>query len=226
MITTVIFDLDDTLYDEAEYCRSGFRAVSTLIAASSKTADSGRIFDTLWTQFSSGNRTKTFDSVLEQFKIPRSEQLIAELVKTYREHAPQISLPDDSRDTIRHLKEGRYKLALLTDGFLPAQQLKVKALGIEKDFDCIVYTEQLGRQFWKPSPAGFEKIMKDLAVQSAETVYVADNLEKDFVAPNRLGMMTVQMLRPARLHNIPAKGPDYTAQYVIRKISQLPDLFG
>ena len=28
MITTVIFDLDDTLYDEAEYCRSGFAAVA------------------------------------------------------------------------------------------------------------------------------------------------------------------------------------------------------
>lgn len=226
MITAVIFDLDDTLYDEVEYCRSGFRAVSAYLADSYKMPDAGRIFDALWGQFSAGNRTKTFDSVLEQFEITHSEKLIAGLVRTYREHTPQISLPDDSRDTLRHLREGRYKLALLTDGFLPAQQLKVKALGIEKDFDCILYTEQLGRQFWKPSPAGFDKIMKDLAVQPAETVYVADNTEKDFVTPNKLGMMTVQMLRPARLHNAPAKGPDFAAQYVIRKISRLPDLFG
>jgi FMN phosphatase YigB (HAD superfamily) len=27
MITMVIFDLDDTLYDEIKYCKSGFKAV-------------------------------------------------------------------------------------------------------------------------------------------------------------------------------------------------------
>ena len=32
MITTVVFDLDDTLYDEVEYCRSGFEAVAEFLA--------------------------------------------------------------------------------------------------------------------------------------------------------------------------------------------------
>jgi len=32
MITTVVFDLDDTLYDELDYCRSGFRAVAESVA--------------------------------------------------------------------------------------------------------------------------------------------------------------------------------------------------
>jgi FMN phosphatase YigB (HAD superfamily) len=31
MITTVVFDLDDTLYDEIEYCRSGFTSVAEFI---------------------------------------------------------------------------------------------------------------------------------------------------------------------------------------------------
>jgi len=32
MITTVIFDLDDTLYDEIDYCRSGFASVAEFLA--------------------------------------------------------------------------------------------------------------------------------------------------------------------------------------------------
>ena len=58
----------------------------------------------------------------------------------------------------------RYKLALLTDGYLPAQRLKVQALGIEKYFQAIVYTEELGREYWKPSTRGFENILKELVV--------------------------------------------------------------
>ena len=32
MITTVVFDLDDTLYDEIEYIKSGFTAVAEFLA--------------------------------------------------------------------------------------------------------------------------------------------------------------------------------------------------
>jgi FMN phosphatase YigB (HAD superfamily) len=34
MITTVIFDLDDTLYDEIDYCKSGFMAVAEFLTSS------------------------------------------------------------------------------------------------------------------------------------------------------------------------------------------------
>jgi len=31
MITTIVFDLDDTLYDEIDYCKSGFASVAEFI---------------------------------------------------------------------------------------------------------------------------------------------------------------------------------------------------
>ncbi len=225
MITTVVFDLDDTLYDEIDYCRSGFWAVAGFLAEQPKRPPAERIFDCLWEQFTAGNRKTTFNCALEKIGIGYDEQLIAELVKTYRSHTPDITLPDDSRELIEKL-HGLYKLALLTDGFLPAQQLKVQALGIEKHFDCIVYTEQLGREFWKPSPVGFEKIMQELNAGPQQIVYIADNPQKDFIAPNKLGFMTVQINRPGRIHTCSAKEPDRAAHYVIQKITQLPELFG
>ncbi len=223
MITTVVFDLDDTLYDEIEYCKSGFDAVSDFLARLPQFPPAEHIFDSLWKQFTSGDRTKTFNTALDELGIGCDDKLIGELVKVYRSHTPKITLPDDSRDILDRL-HGRYTLALLTDGFLPAQQLKVEILGIERYFKCIIYTEELGRDCWKPSPAGFEKLTETLNIKPQNAAYVADNQQKDFIAPNQLGFLTVQLIRPARIHTEISDAPDAEAQYVIHKISQLPQL--
>jgi len=224
MITTVIFDLDDTLYDEIDYCRSGFTCAAEFLA-NLLNAPAQRIFDALWKQFNAGNRKNTFDAALDELDMGYDEKLIDELIKIYRNHVPKITLPDDSRDVLSQLS-GKYTLALLTDGFLPAQQLKVQALGIEKYFKCIIYTEQLGLDHsgWKPSPVGFEKLMKNLNAQPQNSAYIADNEKKDFIAPNKLGFLTIQIIRPARLHTKTAPQADAVARYKIYKISQLSDL--
>lgn len=221
MITTVVFDLDDTLYDEIEYCKSGFRAVAEFLAEQHETLHSEHIFNALWDQFSTGNRKKTFNIALDQLGINFDGELIEELVNVYRNHIPAIQLPQDSENVLSELK-AKYTLALITDGFLPAQQYKVKSLGIDKFFKCIIYTEQLGREFWKPSPAGFEKIIQILNTKPENMAYISDNEKKDFIAPNKLGFYTIQLIRPARLHTKISTEPDGHAQHVIHKISQLP----
>ena len=57
MITTVVFDLDDTLYDEIDYCRSGFRAVARFLGKVAPPACSDDVFACLWRHFTAGNRT-------------------------------------------------------------------------------------------------------------------------------------------------------------------------
>jgi putative hydrolase of the HAD superfamily len=222
MITTVIFDLDDTLYDEIEYCKSGFRAAADFLSNLSK-VPAKDIFNALWKQFTNGNRKNTFNKTLDGIGIDYDDNLIQELISAYRNHIPKITLPTDSKDVLCTLSR-KYTLALLTDGFLPAQQLKVQALGIEKYFKCIIYTEQLGREYWKPSPVGFEKIMRILKANPEYTACVADNEKKDFIAPNRLGIKTIQLIRPARIHNSICKESGAAAQHVIHQISELPEL--
>jgi len=223
MITTVVFDLDDTLYDEVEYCKSGFGAVARFLADLPEAPTVEHIFGAFWGQFTAGNRTKTFNAALDELGINYDDKLIDELIKVYRGHVPKITLPAESKEVLRQLSE-KFTLALLTDGFLPAQQLKVEALGIEEYFKCVIYTEQLGRQCWKPSPAGFERIMQDLNAKPENIVYVADNEKKDFIAPNKLGILTIQLIRPARIHTESAEQSGATAQYIIHKISDLPTL--
>jgi putative hydrolase of the HAD superfamily len=223
MITTVVFDLDDTLYDEIEYCKSGFMAVADFLAEKSNTFSTECIFDVLWEQFTFGNRKKTFDAALDELGIKHDDEFIEDLVNTYRGHVPNLTLPWDSRDVLCKLG-AKYTLALLTDGFLPGQQLKVQSLGIKGFFKCIIYTEELGREFWKPSPAGFEKIIEILDEKPGNMAYIGDNEKKDFIAANKLGFLTVQLIRPARLHTSVCAEIGAKARFVIHEIGRLPAL--
>ncbi|MDO8303142.1 MAG: HAD family hydrolase, partial [Sedimentisphaerales bacterium] len=118
----------------------------------------------------------------------------------------------------------KYALALLTDGFLPAQELKVAALGIKDYFKFIVYTEALGREFWKPSPAGYQNILAALNVKPENCVYIGDNETKDFIAPNQLGFATVKLIRPNGIHKERGTHPNAPANHTITDLATLPKL--
>jgi putative hydrolase of the HAD superfamily len=223
MITTVIFDLDDTLYDEVDYCRSGFGAVTDFLAGKAGYPPAKRIFEILWKEFSRGNHKTTFNAALEQLGIQYDNTLIEQLIEVYRNHIPNIKLPQDSAGVLQQLSR-KYAIGLLTDGFLPAQQLKVQALGIEKYFKCIIYTEQLGRDCWKPSPVGFEKLLQALNAKPQNTAFLSNDEKKDFIAPNKLGFSTIRIIRPASIHTKPASQPGAAAQYIIHNLSDLPAL--
>jgi putative hydrolase of the HAD superfamily len=118
----------------------------------------------------------------------------------------------------------RYNLALLTDGFLPAQEYKVKALGIAHYFKIIIYTESLGRQFWKPSHVGFEKIATDLNCPACNCVYIGDNIGKDFVGPNSLGYKTIQIVKESSVHQKTNDDPKAQPQFKIKSLLELPQV--
>src|SRR4030043_472559 len=66
--------------------------------------------------------------------------------------------------------------------------------------------------------------IQGLNVKPQMSVYIADNEEKDFIAPNKMGFWTVQIIRPARIHTSVSGQGQAKAQFVIHKISELPAL--
>ncbi len=222
MIKCIVFDLDDTLYDEIDYYKSGFTVISHEAAKEFGLKDKA-VFDVLWEVFNSGNHKTTFNETAEKLGVVLDKNYIEKLINIFRNHNPAIVLPCETRTVLEDLKS-RYKLGLITDGYLPAQEYKVKALDVKKYFDCIIYTESLGRAFWKPSPVSFQKLLARLNVFSEQCVYVADKLRKDFLAPNKLGFKTIRILRKNRLHKSQAPSKEALPQYEINIITELPDL--
>lgn len=183
MIRAIIFDLDDTLYPEETYVVSGFRAVSGYMAQRSG-LDPGSLFADLWHEYRKSS-VGVFDRLLQRH--PQLELTVMDLVTVYRNHFPTIQLSDDVVQLLNTLR-GTYGLGLISDGHLTVQQRKVEALGLSKWIEKICLTDQWGRDYWKPHPRSFEHVLKEFSVNPGEACYVGDNLRKDFVAPNLLGM--------------------------------------
>ncbi len=107
-----IFDLDDTLYCEHDYVRSGFRAVACFLASLSS-YDVDRIYEMLVHEWKENGRGKVFDVVCEQLRI---QAHIPSLVRAYRYHQPSISLYGDARKLLDHLRGSNKKIGIITDG--------------------------------------------------------------------------------------------------------------
>jgi len=206
----VVFDIDDTLYLERDYVRSGFAAVGVWIEAQR----GFRSFsDRCWIAFRSGRRQTIFDEVLASYGLDGDERddLVLELVERYRRHHPSITLLPDAGETIERLRD-RHRLAALSDGPLDSQRAKVHALGLDARLDRIVLTGELGPSRGKPDPAGFEQIQAWADVAANRCVYVADNPLKDFEAPSELGWLTIRVRRVRGLHQHVPSGADVNVE--------------
>lgn len=199
MIQVALFDLDDTLYDELDYCRSGYRAAASHLNLLFPHLDTDVIANAFENAFLSGQRNRVFNAGLEAVGVEYDREFIGQLVTVYRGHFPSIEMDEDGWKVLEEARKC-YRLGMLSDGFLPAQRYKVEALGVGDYFEKIVFTEELGREFWKPHPRGFEHLLDFFQCRPDQSVYIGDNLKKDFVGPNSLGMHTVQVQRANGVH--------------------------
>lgn len=212
----LVFDLDDTLYLERDFASSGFRAVDAWLAEHARVEGFAAHCEDA---FAAGHLGRVFDQALAAVGVDVHETLVAQLVAVYRGHEPQISLAADARRYLEDQPIGRR--AIITDGPVATQRAKVKALGLEKFVDRVVFTDGWGREYWKPHARAFETIEVWAGVAPDCLVYIADNPLKDFVTPRRRGWQTVMVAREARVHRTVA--PD-EAHQADRRISDLDEL--
>ena len=221
IIQLVAFDLDDTLYPEISFVQSGFRAVAQEIEKRFSRANN--FYNLLWGIFSDGERTKTFDKALAKAGLPATVQAVKEMVEIYRTHRPAITLYPDAHEVLEWLR-GRTKTGLITDGYLETQRNKVKALHIETYFDMIIYTDEAGRDSWKPSPWGYQRMMTHFDLPGAQCAYVGDNSLKDFTGAQSLAWLTVKVERDDGLYRDSAEGHGTAADYIIHSLADLKGL--
>ncbi|HTG43345.1 MAG TPA: HAD family hydrolase, partial [Verrucomicrobiae bacterium] len=172
-----MFDLDDTLFPESSYVRSGFEAVSAWLE---RTHDVQGFCLRAERLFESGARGNIFNLALTELGIPSSQERVSELVKIYREHIPSLHLHPDADWALARASACR-RVGLLTDGYLIAQKRKVAALQLEGRVAAIIYSDFYGRDHWKPSPTPYCKLVEALQCRHSDCVYISDNPIKDFL---------------------------------------------
>ena len=216
----VVFDLDDTLYLEADYARSGFAAVGEWAAANLGVTDFAA---QAWHAHESGARGDVFDRALAASGIEAHPDLILRLVDVYRRHHPRIDLLPDAAECLRKL-QGKVFLGLITDGPALSQRAKVEALQLLTIMDEVIITDDLGRTYWKPHPRAFEAMQQRANLPPRSCYYIGDNPDKDFIAARMLGWNTVRVRRQGGLHCDKANATETCAGREVADLCSIPSL--
>jgi putative hydrolase of the HAD superfamily len=220
MLQAWIFDLDDTLYPERDYVRSGFRAVG--IWSERRLGLSPPVVQAqLEALFDGGMRRDAFQWWLSEQGLPDS--LLPEMVETYRDHEPQIGFYPESEPILDELKP-HFRLGIVTEGRRAAQEAKIRALDLRRWITEIVVLGEEDRAEWKPSRKPFERILVRLAVAGRNAAYVGDNPQKDFRGAREAGLHTVRVRREGGLHA--GEEPACAQDAPDREIRSLEDLTG
>lgn len=195
-IRAVAFDLDDTLYLEREYVRSGFHAVDDYVKATYGIHGFG---DMCWRLFVAGQRGLVFNQALIDLNPGALAIPVGDLVSVYRMHFPSISLRPDIGSTLARLRP-TVRVGVVTGGHIISQVQKVHALKIAQAVDTIVYAGCLGTEFDKPHAWAWRAFQASVRLSGPQIAYVGDNPDKDFAAPVRLGWQVVRLRQTGSLH--------------------------
>lgn len=210
----IVFDLDDTLYEELTFVKSGFSAVSDFLEYNFGISSS-ESYEFMVNRLELG-RGKIFDDTLLHFGVLH-KKTVNRCLTVYRKHFPRIQLNQDAEDfLVRFAHEPLY---IVTDGNKMVQNNKIIALGLRKLVKHVFITHRYGVKHAKPSPYCFQRICENEKVEPHEVVYVGDNPHKDFVGIKPLGFQTIR-IKQGSYKNVEVT-KDYEAHLTIGSLREL-----
>ena len=212
----LIFDLDDTLYDEIEYVKSGFKAVSIYLEEK-YSLNQGETLSFMLKSLKDNGRGKIFDHLLSHYGF-LSKKNLSKCISCYRTHNPSIKIKEQTLSLLISLKKHN-KLYIVTDGNKIVQKKKINALNIEHLFKKIFITHRFGIKNAKPSLHCFQIIKKNENCKWDDIYYIGDNPYKDFANLNIVGANTIRILNCAYKEINPKKG--YEAHKTFKSINDL-----
>ena len=143
------------------------------------------------------------------------------LVHEYRNHIPNISFFYDVTPFLDKLKRKNIKTGIISDGYISTQHNKAKVLELYDLFDKIIFTEELGREYWKPSPKSFEIMKNYCKVEYDEIMYIGDNPLKDFYIGSIYPIKTVRIIRKKSVYKRAEYYQGIKEHYLINSLYEL-----
>lgn len=192
----LVFDLDDTLYDEIDFVKSGFREVS-------KYLQNPIYYDFMFDVFIQEGSGKVFDRLISHYKLKIPLQ---KLVEIYRFHQPSISLSQESVVLLEFAQ--RYATALISDGHYIMQQNKFKQLGLDCYISYPLFTDFYHTH--KPENRAYEMVMQHFKKET-QFIYISDNPRKDFIAPKALNWIGIRYKNPIGVYKNDTNNTNYEA---------------
>jgi putative hydrolase of the HAD superfamily len=216
--SVIVFDLDDTLYEEADYQRSGINVLADL----TETLTGEPVGDSIRSYYEAHPQTDVIGFICDLTGFAASFRQT--LLWAYRLHEPSICLSPATQELIGFLRRRCHAIAILTDGRAFSQIAKIRALGLD-------WMPAFISEIWnseKPDELRFREIEKRWPGRSF--IYVGDNPAKDFQAPENRGWTTIGIRNSGRNIHSQYTGEDSKArcvqpQHWIKRLSELQQFF-
>lgn len=195
----LFFDLDRTIWD---YETNAANALTILFAkynllkyfpdAEFFIAVFSKYNDYLWEEYREGRvhkdklRVLRFEMCFKEAGFDEPE-LSEKLNTEFLEISPKSEkLMPGAIEILDYLKNKGYRMYIITNGFTPIQHIKMKYSGLEKYFDKMFTSENVGSH--KPNKDMFEYCIKSVNARKSESLMIGDDFPVDIVGARNFGI--------------------------------------
>jgi HAD superfamily hydrolase (TIGR01549 family) len=225
--TTVLFDLDDTLFDHRHARRAALAALRQAHPPLARFpfAHMDRTYERILREVHL-SRVLTGQLSLEESRRLRTARFLAELglriepnVERRLSQIRQSAYQRNRRAVpgapalLRFLRASGIRVGIVTNNLRAEQEEKLRLTGLAPSVDVLVCSEQVG--FNKPDPRIFRAALAEADATARTTVMVGDSWESDIVGAARLG------IRPVWLNRDHAARPRWPAVQELRSLRPL-----
>ena len=232
LITTVIFDLDDTLYDcFGQRVRAAHFRAAEAMSSAGLPASAEAIFQVRMQAFADDPQlTRIDEHVCERFAVPlaaRDKLVRAARLAFFTLPVGKLTLFPGTLPVLRGLKERGVRIFVVSFGDPDTQRAKVAALGLDREpsLDHVFYADT---SHVMTKEAFFRSILRNAERDPQRVLVVGDRPSNEIRAGKSLGMHTVR-LQGGEFARLKPQGPDEQADFEISKIDavlKLPFEFG
>jgi putative hydrolase of the HAD superfamily len=203
--THIFFDLDHTLWDTDRNSAESLKELYTELEFEKLGIPSFEAFHEvyvkhnvrLWGLYAENQvgkdavRLHRFLHTLQHFGIHDSE-IAKEIAEKFIARTPfKQHLIPGAIELLDHL-QGKYLLSIITNGFPESQYVKLKASGLDKYFDHVFISEEIG--FNKPDPAIFHHAVNISGAEKIDhCLMVGDTYQTDIAGAVSCGMKAIHL---------------------------------
>ncbi|MDL4840556.1 HAD family hydrolase [Aquibacillus rhizosphaerae] len=200
---TIIFDVDDTLYDQALTFKKTYKKMFQKPLSEEELdklyITSRNVSDALFDKCEAGEvsildmQIRRITEACELFDIVCSEKKALEFQQAYLEEQQKINLFPEMEALLNFLLKENKQLALLTNGEGKHQSMKIKQLGLEQWIPAEHHfiSGDLGHA--KPDREVFHIIEEKLQLNKKQTVYIGDSFDNDIIGAKQVGWQAIWM---------------------------------
>jgi putative hydrolase of the HAD superfamily len=182
-VPLLLCDFDDTLVDRTGMFQRWGAAYLAELAAPPE--DIGWLLDI--DQRGLAHRPDVFGSIIDRYALEETVESLTE--RYHRDFFPSFRLHDDVIAALRAARDAGFKIAVVTNGSVLAQQAKLEATGVTAHVDALCVAEGVGH--WKPAREIFEIAAERCGEPIEGAWMVGDNPVADIGGARACGARTV-----------------------------------